>query len=316
MAGEGQATTEGRLGAAHLQAPPESLGAETLSSFRAVPERAALATELGPLNDLPGRWTGSGFNLIARPDHQQGNDIFLELNLTSETLEFSTIGSPVPNRGSAQNDIFLHGVHYLQQIADAKTKGALHIEPGIWLTIPPSTQPALGETVARLATIPHGDAVCAPGTALRIKEKPKIEPVNTVPFAEGGSTPAPGAKNEFPEYDLSKPSKFRTDASLLGGITQDMVNDPTVALRHALHEQTITETVVLQITTHHGGGVSNIPFVTTNANAAFVNSIFWIEKVTGPHGNFLQLQYVQTVLLDFLGLNWPHVSVATLQKTF
>jgi hypothetical protein len=30
----------------------------------------------------------------------------------------------------------------------------------------------------------------------------------------------------------------------------------------------------------------------------------------------MQLQYVQTVLLDFNGLNWPHVSVATLVKTF
>jgi hypothetical protein len=29
---------------------------------------------------------------------------------------------------------------------------------------------------------------------------------------------------------------------------------------------------------------------------------------------FLQLQYTQTVLLNFLGLSWPHVSVATLRK--
>jgi hypothetical protein len=29
---------------------------------------------------------------------------------------------------------------------------------------------------------------------------------------------------------------------------------------------------------------------------------------------FLQLQYTQTVLLNFNGLSWPHVSVATLRK--
>jgi hypothetical protein len=29
---------------------------------------------------------------------------------------------------------------------------------------------------------------------------------------------------------------------------------------------------------------------------------------------YLQLQYTQTVLLNFLGLSWPHVSVATLLK--
>jgi hypothetical protein len=95
-----------------------------------------------------------------------------------------------------------------------------------------------------------------------------------------------------------------------------MVGDPTVALRHALHNQTIAQTQVLFVTTHHGGGVSNIPFVTQQANAVFMNATFWIEHVQGPNGQFLQLQYVQTVLLDFGGLNWPHVSVATLLKTF
>jgi len=87
---------EARLGTAHLASPVED--SDTVSSFRGVPERAALATELGPLNDLPGRWTGSGFNLIARPHFAPGNDFFLELNLTAETLQFTTIGSPIPNR--------------------------------------------------------------------------------------------------------------------------------------------------------------------------------------------------------------------------
>ena len=302
------------MGSSEPTSAPAAVG--TASSFRAVPERSELATELGPLNDLPGRWTGSGFNLIARPDFQQKNDIFLELNLTSETLEFSTIGSPVPNRGSAQNDISLRGVTYLQQISDAETKGALHIEPGIWIRVPATIAPEGAESVSRLATIPHGDAVCAVGTPSHAAGKPGITPVNTVPFAEGASTPGPGAPNSFEEYDLSKPSNFRTSASLLGAVSQDMINDPTVALRHALHDQTIVDTQTLFVTTHHGGGVSNIPFVTQNANAAFMNATFWIERVQGPSGDFLQLQYVQTVLLDFLGLNWPHVSVATLVKTF
>ena len=305
-----------RLGTAELDEPLENLNTETISSFRAVPDRAALSNELGPLNNLPGRWTGSGFNLIARPDFAQHNDIFLELNLTQETLEFSTIGSPIPNRGSAQADIFLRGVHYLQQISDSKTGGALHIEPGIWLQIPATTAPHAPESVARLACIPHGDALCAQGNAAVEQGKPSISPANTVPFSVGASTPGPGTPNTFPEYNLSTPSQFRTAPNLLGGITQDMVNDPTVALRHALHNQTIVETQTLHITTHHGGGVNNIPFVTTNANAVFMEATFWIEKVQSPHGAFLQLQYSQTVLLDFGGLNWPHVSVATLVKTF
>jgi hypothetical protein len=287
------------------------------SSFRAVPERAELASELGPLNDLPGRWSGLGFNLIARPVFKRASDFFLQLNLTKETLEFTSIGSPIPNRGFLQSDVFLRGVTYLQQISDAAPAGgALHIEPGIWLHVPATSAPKAGESVARLATIPHGDAVCAVGTATRAAGKPKIEPVNTVPFGIGAATPPPGTPNEFEPYDLSKPTSFRTSASALTGLTQDLVNDPTVALRHALHNQTIVETHTLFVTTHHGGGVSNIPFVTENANAAFMNATFWIEKVQGPHSPFMQLQYAQSVLLDFNGLNWPHVSVATLVKSF
>jgi hypothetical protein len=307
---------QARLGAAPLDAPIAD--ADTTTSFRGVPERAALATQLGPLNDLPGRWHGSGFNLIARPHFGEGSDRFIELNLTSEALEFTTIGSPIPNRGSDQADIELRGVTYVQQITDAKTHGALHIEPGIWLHIPATSAPQETESVSRLATIPHGDAVCAVGGFAKASGKPNIEPVNTVPFPEGTPALPPGSHNEFPEYDLSTPTKFRTDPSLLGGITQDMINDPTVALRHALHGQNIIETTTLSVTTHKdkGGGTNNIPFVTENANASFMSAIFWIEQLQGPNGTFLQLQYVQTVLLDFKGLSWPHVSVATLLKTF
>lgn len=305
-----------RLGAAHLDAPVDDAG--TVSSFRGVPPRAELADELGPLNDLPGRWSGSGFNLIARPVFGQATDRFIELNLTAETLEFTTIGSPIPNRGSDQADINLRGVTYVQKITDAKTNGALHIEPGIWLHIPATTAPKEPESISRLATIPHGDALCAVGVSSTQPGKPQIAPVNTVPFGEGEKAPAPETANGFPEYDLSKPTKFRTAANLLAGITQDMVSDPTVALRHALHNQTIIQTLTLSVSTHKdkGGGLNNIPFVTQNANAAFMSAIFWIETVQGPNGSLLQLQYVQTVLLNFQGLSWPHVSVGTLLKTF
>jgi hypothetical protein len=50
---------------------------------------------------------------------------------------------------------------------------------------------------------------------------------------------------------------------------------------------------------------------------------FWIEEISAP-SQLPQRQYAQTVFLNFpiLGvtpvanLTWPHVSVATLQKTF
>lgn len=53
-----------------------------------------------------------------------------------------------------------------------------------------------------------------------------------------------------------------------------------------------------------------------NAKAAEVDATFWIETVAGAHGqpDTLQLQYTQLVQLDFNGLRWPHVTVATLHK--
>lgn len=77
-----------------------------------------------------------------------------------------------------------------------------------------------------------------------------------------------------------------------------------------------------------GGGVKNIPFLKRNADAATVFSTFWLETVQGPTPGeaFLQLQYIQKVMLNFPAiepdtppsplLSWPHVSVATLQKVF
>ncbi len=70
-----------------------------------------------------------------------------------------------------------------------------------------------------------------------------------------------------------------------------------------------------------GGGVANTAFLQggphgPNAVAAIVTATFWIETVKGPpgHPDFLQLQYTQTVLLNFATLSWPHVTVATLRK--
>jgi hypothetical protein len=52
-----------------------------------------------------------------------------------------------------------------------------------------------------------------------------------------------------------------------------------------------------------------------NANATRLDTIFWIETVQQTDGStFLQLQYTQTVILNFLGIDWPHISVSTLIK--
>jgi hypothetical protein len=100
-----------------------------------------------------------------------------------------------------------------------------------------------------------------------------------------------------------------------------------------------------------GGGTDNIAFLKPNADAVEMTATFWIETVEHtlhlpvhplPHHPFLpvagplgvpgpmfelphgipaghtlkvrstQIQYTQTVILNFAGLRWPHVSVATL----
>ncbi|MGH6844367.1 MAG: hypothetical protein ACRECU_06555, partial [Methylocella sp.] len=106
--------------------------AQRVPSARFAPQN--ITAKLGPLADLAGTWRGKGFNLIARPDFHDKTDLYLQLNQTRETLKFDAIGSSVPNRGFGQDDIELFGLTYLQKISDAGFDGALHIEPGIWVT--------------------------------------------------------------------------------------------------------------------------------------------------------------------------------------
>src|SRR5580693_8086326 len=87
-----------------------------------------VAGPLGPLAGLAGKWTGRGFNVIWRPNHTPSSqDRFLELNVTSDQLEFTPISGPIPNRGLLQPDISMFGLTYLQQISDANLNAGLHI---------------------------------------------------------------------------------------------------------------------------------------------------------------------------------------------
>lgn len=340
-----------------------------IPATRVSPERSAVDTKLGYLKDLAGTWTGEGFNLIARPDKQGGSPLFLELNQTSETLSFIPISSSIPNRGDVQDDIELFGLTYLQKVTDSVTKGALHIEPGIWIHIP-SQDVGTTQSVARMGNIPHGNSLLAEGTAIKLDpfdgnpfNPDALSAANTAPFPIGTAMPVPGTLGGFPPYDLANLTpaavNFRTPAgnsppialpnTILGVPMQDIILDPTKLLTAALSGQVIQSMVVITIATvssllqqqpegkppqdilagfSTGGGVEDIPFLKKNANVATVFARFWIEKINGPtpDADFLQLQYVQTVFLDFpvvtpnqppgALLSWPHVSIATLQKTF
>jgi len=293
-----------------------------IPSIRISPNRQAVGDNLGFLAELLGTWEGEGFNLIARPDKQGGSPLFLELNQTFETLSFIPISSSIPNRGNAVDDIELFGLTYLQKVTDLLTKGALHIEPGIWIHVPSQDQ-ANAQSVARMGNIPHGNSLLAQGTALKLDpftgnpfDPDKISAATTAPFRVGQPMPAAGTQGGFPPYNLSDNSpaavNFRTPAGdvpatplparILGVPMQDVINDPTKLLKAALAGQTIESMVVINISTipsllqlqtpplpaktvnfkGGGGGVENIPFLQTNAKAQTVFATFWVEKIAGP----------------------------------
>jgi len=285
---------------------------------------------LGPLAQLPGTWTGHGFNTIWRPHHPDSpQDRFLELNLTNETIVFTKINGAIPNRGLQIPDISMFGITYMQQIVEASNGAGLHVEPGIWAVVPATGDPNEPATVVRMASIPHGTVILAQGTTQFLEGgPPHIPDNNIIPFGIGGPAPPnsdfASAAQTFTEMTLATPTPFRFVSP---GVTQAMVENPNSVLQAALHGQTMKSRTFVQITTKHApikaGGTVNTAFLSAgsnppggNANAVEVDATFWIETIagTGGHPDTLQLQYTQLVELDFNGLRWPHVTVATLHK--
>ena len=277
-----------------------------------------VASPLGPLAGLVGNWSGRGFNVIWRPNSTSGQDRFLELNVTSEQIEFDAIPGQIPNRGLLQPDINMFGLRYLQQISDANLNAGLHIEPGLWVAIPKTSDPNVPPTVARLASIPHGTTIVAQGTATPSAGAPRIPNTSIKPFSIGHPTP----EIDFPEQTLTNQTSFRTSGAGLTGVTQAMVNNPNSILQAAIAGQHITSTTTLHVTSTDtpvpGGGTANTAFLKggadgPNAVAVSVNATFWLETLQGQSAP-TQLQYAQTVLLNFNTLSWPHITVATLHK--
>jgi hypothetical protein len=296
--------------------------------------QVAAADPLGPLAQLPGTWTGHGFNSIWRPHFPDSpQDRFLELNLTTETLAFSKINGPIPNRGLLMADISMFGITYMQQISQTSDGTGLHIEPGIWAVVPQTTNPSEPATVVRMASIPHGTVILAQGVTQFLEGGPPVIPDNNIIPFPIGSPPPPNsdfasAEQTFTELNLSIPTSFRVASP---GVTQQMVQNPNsviqAALQASLQGTSMKNRTFIHISTTQspikGGGTANTAFLADasnppggNADAVEVDATFWIQTIAGTQGqpDKLQLQYTQLVQLDFNGLRWPHVTVATLQK--
>jgi hypothetical protein len=279
----------------------------------AAPRAAVSPPSLGPLAAFTGTWTGSGFNTIFRPDSTQtptplpipvpGTDNILELNLTSETLSFSSSLGSVPNRGMVQGDIFLNGVPYLQAINDVTTgtPTGIHLEPGLWVIVPSTTNPAEGTTLVRMASIPHGTTILAQGTSSTKSGPPTIPSVSITPF-DTTATGTGGALHVFPSQTAANKETARIPQDLTsfiaaGTITQAILNDPNTVLRDHLAGQKITATTTISISSNpatplFGGGTDNIAFLLgnaavssnptagkPNAQSLKITATFWIETV-------------------------------------
>lgn len=278
---------------------------------------------LGVLASFTGTFAGTGFNLIFRPNSgpptgttfpnpvnppppTPPSENVLELNLTTETLSFSDPLGSIPNRGlEAQGDIFLNGVPYMQAINDVSnpatgkadgTPSGIHFEPGLWMHVPTTTtDPVLGESLTRMASIPHGttiNAQClAPTTS--IEGPPTIPAVDITPFVIGTNKKIPFASQTASATDTPRLpqdlSKFIAEET----ITQAILTDPNTVLRNANKGKEITKTTVFTVSTtpaspELGGGTANIAFLQgapngtnsgPNASAAQMSATFWVEEV-------------------------------------
>lgn len=372
---------------------------------------AAATPSLGVLSHFTGTFIGNGFNTIWRPSNgshvfdvkvrgvsppKPPNETILELNLTTEELAFTTKLGNVPNRGlNKQADITLSGVSYIQVVRDVTnvdtgradgTPQDIHFEPGLWMLVPATNID--GESIVRMASIPHGTTINAQGSALpdtlpdgQINFEEKDNMANITPFTishpddkkdffialeEAGAIDTPRLPQNL--------KKFIDE----GTINQEILRNPNIVLRDANKGKILLETISFTVSTSpppslpgKGDGIANIAFLEgtsvggtsvrtdagqePNANATLMTAKFWITKVqhelqvpkfkrgepplrirapipnpgaavpvfvvnppndiTEPRKIIVtstQIQYSQQVNLDFSGLTWPHVSVATL----
>ncbi len=325
---------------------------------------------LGPLKLLPGTWrntealNGRGWNLIALPFvHPDGERPFrLLMNQYNEELKFTFIDDNVPNRGITNDnppgdmpDQIVTTLDYQQKIDqiaamdDEKAKDgdgallageaglAIHHEPGLFLWMMNRQTDAID--IARLATIPHGNAATAIGRSEIVEGRPDIPPVSGFPI--GVSADIEAAVAAAGETDYLFPYKHFSDQPFKG-ILADVADFPGFspananALLGALPaSDEVERTTILHFTTDareltdtpmEEAGIRNIPFIERQADANLMRATFWIMelKETDPSGNpKLLLAYSQFIFLDFFPrpegqgeglIRWPHISINVMEK--
>ncbi len=300
---------------------------------RFVSANALTEIELGPLEQFVGDWesdtiiidkkpAAAGWNVISVPG--EGGFVF-EVIPYKEELHFSTVAVQAGNRGPFINgkhfDQEIFGLFYEQQIKSlcdtdfCNKRGfakdtVIHAETGLMLYV---TNLNGGYNIARLGTIPHGNAVLALGKSSTQSNIPTgfFPPISSFATNLDGSAPAilgydQQMKNiQFPVFPQANPNAFlkTTLDSIFGnGLVPNMTT--------------------LDMSTNHPdatGGILNIPFIQTNVTATKMNATFWLINRSKNKADDL-LQYSQTINLVFPSsgtatpIIWPHITVNTLKR--
>jgi hypothetical protein len=317
---------------------------EQLNKFgmgaRFIPPSQLDEIDLGPLKGLVGEWetvvlppivggdktaanTPSGWNVISVPGE---HGFVFEVIPYKENLKFSAVAVEAGNRGPVINGTQFNqeitGLFYEQQIISicdtdfCKTRGfengkVIHAETGLFLYI---TNFSSGLNIARLGTVPHGNALLALGTAEDSTdiETPFIPAVSSLAFNLDGSAPGGFGYNEnitldpqFSEFNQIDPNTFLQS-------TLDQI----------VGSGKITGMTTFDMSTRNPdatGGILNIPFIQSNVTATSMDVTFWLEQISGGSEEEL-LQYSQTVNLVFpvagtvTPVVWPHISISTLKR--
>lgn len=327
--------------------------------------RAARTREdtLGPLKLLPGTWrnlrdpdrpgdpaanpfAGRGWNLIALPFARAGETrtFRLLMNQYNEQLTFSTVDDKVPNRGitnerpAMRADQRVAALDYEQMInqiaasdvsdsGDAGPAGLpIHHEPGLFLHM--KVQRIDGFDIARLATIPHGNAANAVGRSQVIDGPPLIRPLSGFPHGITDDIATAVANATDPESNLFPYHHFTVNP--FKGVVPDPFPGFSPANANHLLEVglpgNVRRTTVLDLGTDAAeAGIVNIPFIDRQADATAMRSVFWIMELDepGPFGEpHLVLAYSQFIYLDFFDrpdgtpglIRWPHISINMMEK--
>jgi len=275
--------------------------------------------------------------MIALPFAQPGRlDYRLLLNQYDEELNFSLVDKAVPNRGVTDDhekqidqkivtldyEQVIHQVAVVDEPASRETGlpgNAIHHEPGLFLHM--RNRVSDGLNIARLGTIPHGDAVLALGTGTF---QPGLAPVPAIDGLPIGVTQDVENNPYLAPYKHFHDNPFKGNVGFPGFPGFDPVA-PHLLLEAGTAGQTFTQTTVLEFdSSHPTGGIKNIPFVVRRADAASMKATFWIQELAPePDGLVvLQMQYLQVVMLEFFPrrdglpgrISWPHVSINTLTK--